>query len=154
MILKFIYFIIFCQASRGNCHLELGNVKEALVEYDETINLNPTDGQNYLNRAKVYFDLELFKVIKCQHAFIYLLIFNIKRKPLMILQRLKNTSKIKTTSLRYFSVLDNVIAKYLKQAKPFTFWKRLHSSKNKIQRHKIILGYACLKQVAMKKYKF
>ena len=34
------------------------------MEFDETINLNPTDGMNYLNRARVYFDLELYKVHK------------------------------------------------------------------------------------------
>lgn len=40
--------------------LELKNIKDALIEFDNTIKLSPTDGMNYLYRAKVYFDLELY----------------------------------------------------------------------------------------------
>lgn len=47
--------------SKGNILFDLLEYKDALVEFDTTITLNPTDGNNYLNRAKVYSTLTMYK---------------------------------------------------------------------------------------------
>jgi len=50
-------------ASRGNCLLQLNQIKEALREFERAIELNESDGYCYLNRALVYARLENYTVI-------------------------------------------------------------------------------------------
>lgn len=50
------------QGSRGNCLLQLNQIKEALEEFEKAIELEPTDGFSYLNRALVYARLEDYHV--------------------------------------------------------------------------------------------
>lgn len=44
-------------ANRGVMYSKMGQYEKALIEYDQAINLNPANSDNYLNRAFVYMQL-------------------------------------------------------------------------------------------------
>ena len=49
----------------GTCYQQMNQIDDALHEFKIAINLNPTNGAFYLNRALVLGKLEKYDVIMC-----------------------------------------------------------------------------------------
>ena len=84
----------------GTCYQQMNQIDDALHEFKIAINLNPTNGAFYLNRALVLGKLEKYDVIIC-YILYNILIFSKQYKIFLNLYHyLKNKKILKVMFLR------------------------------------------------------